>query len=129
MNWNAAGWFGGQVGATLWMLIAGTLAAARDLPMGMAVLLLFAVPNVVGAALWLSRRLSCYASMQILIAITGACSLAAVHVLERANAWLQIQTGGQVSGQSSYLLIGLVFGGLMLMFYLRFGRGGQGPQA
>lgn len=61
MHWNAAGRFGGQVGATLWMLVAGTLAAPRDLPAGMVVVLLFDIPNVVGAALWLSRRHSCYA--------------------------------------------------------------------
>ena len=48
---------------------------------------------------------------------------------ESANAWMRMQTGGQISAQSSYWLIELVFGGLMLMFYFRFGRGGNGPEA
>ncbi len=129
MYWNAGGWFGGQIGATVWMLVAAVLTAMRDLSTGMVVLLLFVVPNVIGLLLWLSRKLSCYASTQILIGVSGVCGLVAVYVLESANAWMQMQTGGQVSAQSSYWIIGLVFGGLMLMFYFRFGRGGNGPEA
>ena len=129
MHWNAGGWFGGQIGATVWMLVAGVLAAVRDLRTGMVVVLLFVIPNVVGLVLWVSRKLSCYASTQILIGVSGVCGLATVYVLERANAWMQIQTGGQVSAHSGSWIIGLVFGGLMLMFYFRFGRGGDGPEA
>ena len=128
MHWNAGGWFGSQIGATVWMLVAAILTTIRDLPTGMAVVALFAIPNIVGVALWVSRIRSCYASTQILIGVSGACGLATVYLLERANMWTQIQTGGQVSAQSSYWIVGLVFGGLMLMFYLRFGRGGKEPE-
>ncbi|MCU7853390.1 MAG: hypothetical protein KZQ80_14400 [Candidatus Thiodiazotropha sp. (ex Monitilora ramsayi)] len=127
MNWNVGGWFGGQVGATAWILVAAVLTAMRDLSIGMVVLLLFLVPNVIGLMLWASRKFSCYASTQIVIGVSGVCGLATVYVLERANAWMQIQTGGQVSAQSSYWIIGLVFGGLMIMFYLLFGRGSKAP--
>jgi len=129
MNWNAGGWFGGQIGATVWMLVAGVLTTIRDLPAGIVVVLLFALPNVVGLSLWRGRKLSCYAATQLLIAVSGICGLATVYVLDRANTWMQIQTGGQVSAQSTYWLIGLVYGGLMLMFYFRFGRGGNGSQS
>ncbi len=128
MNWNVGGWFGGQLGATVWMLIAGILTAIRDLPTGIFVVLLFFIPNVVGVVLWLSRKLSCYASTQLLIGVSGICGLVTVYVLENANAWMQMQTGAQVSAQSSYWIIGLVYGGLILMFYVRFGRVGNGPK-
>lgn len=129
MNWNVGGWFGGQLGATVWILVAGILTAIRDLPTGVFVVLLFAIPNVVGVVLWLSRKLSCYASTQVLIGISGTCGLVTVYALENANAWEQIQTGGQVSAQSSYWIIGLVYSGLMLMFYVGFGRPGNRPEA
>lgn len=129
MNWNVGGWFGGQLGATVWVLVAGLLTAIRDFPTGMFVILLFAIPNVVGVTLWLSRKLSCYASTQLLIGVSGICGLVTVYTLEKANAWMQMQTGGQVSAQSSYWIIGLVYGGLMLLFYLRFGRAGNGSEA
>jgi len=129
MNWNVGGWFGGQLGATVWMLVAGILTAIRDFPIGIFVVLLFAIPNVIGIVLWLSRKLSCYASTQLLIGVSGVCGLVTVYALENANVWIQIQTGGQVSAQSSYWIIGLVYGGLILMFYVRYGRVRNGPKA
>jgi hypothetical protein len=129
MNWNVGGWFGGQLGGTVWMLVAGILTAIRDFPIGMFVVLLFAIPNVIGIVLWLSRKLSCYASTQLLIGVSGVCGLVTVYALENANAWIQIQTGGHVSAQSSYWIIGLVYGGLILMFYVRYGRVRNGPKA
>ena len=39
-QWNAGGWFGGQIGGTAWMLVAGVL--------GLAILVCFLIPNVVG---------------------------------------------------------------------------------
>lgn len=129
MNWNVGGWFGGQLGATVWILVAGLLTAFRDFPTGLYVVLLFAIPNVVGTVLWLSRKLSCYASTQLVIGVSGICGLVTVYTLENANAWMQMQTGGQVSAQSSYWIIGLVYGGLMLLFYFRFGRIGKGSEA
>ncbi|MDH3635246.1 MAG: hypothetical protein OES20_11115 [Gammaproteobacteria bacterium] len=129
MNWNIGGWFGGQLGGTVWIIVAGLLTAVRDFPTGMFVVLLFAIPNAVGTVLWLSRKLSCYASTQLLIGVSGICGLVTVYILENANAWMQMQTGGQVSAQSSYWIIGLVYGGLMLMLHLRFGRSGNKSEA
>ena len=116
----------GSIGATLWMLVAGVLTVIRNIPTGMFVVLLFALPNVIGLLLWHSRRLSCYNSTQLLIAISAICGLLAVYALERANSWTQIQSGGSVSTLSIYWIIAMVFAGLMIMFYLRFGRNEKG---
>lgn len=129
MHWNAGGWFGGQLGATIWILIAGIPTVLRDPTTGLLVIGLFLIPNLIGLALWIGRKLTCYASTQILIAVSGTCGLATVYLLNRANVWMQIQTGSQVSAQSTYWIIGLLFGGVMLSFYLRFGRVGNGPEA
>ena len=128
MNWNVGGWFGGQIGATAWILVAGILTAISDIQTGIFVLLLFTIPNIIGLVLWLSRKLSCYKSTQLLIGVSGVCSLLTVYLLEKAGVWMQIQTGGQVSAQSTYWIIGLVYPGLMLMFYFRFGRNNNGPE-
>ena len=129
MEWNKAGWFGGQLGGTGWLLIAGMLTAIRDLPTGMLVVGLFVISNVVGFVLWKARRMSCYASTQLFIGVSGICGLLAIYLLENANVWTEIQTGAQVSAYSAYWILSLVVGGLMLMFHLRFGRGDQGPEA
>lgn len=122
MNWNAGGWFGGQIGATVWMLVAGVLTAFRHWPAGLLVVALFAIPNALGWYFWRSRRLSCYASSQWLIAVAGSCGLAVVYVLDSVNAWSAIQTSGQVSAEETYWIIALVFSGIMLSYYWRFGR-------
>ena len=129
MNWYASAWFGGQLGATVWMLVAGILTAIRDFPIGLFGVMRVALPNVIGIVLWLSRKFSCYASTQLLIGFSGLCGLLTVNVLENANAWMQIQTGGQVSAQSSYWIIGMVYGGLILLFYVRYGRVKNEPKA
>ena len=75
MNWNIGGWFGGQLGATVWILVAGILTAIRDFPAGALVILLFIIANVVGIVLGKSRALTCYASTQLLIVVSGFCGL------------------------------------------------------
>jgi hypothetical protein len=79
MERNAGGWFGGQIGATVWMFVAGALTAFRDVPTGMVVVLLFAIPNGIDFVLWQNRKLSCYASAQLLIGISGVCGFPTRH--------------------------------------------------
>lgn len=113
----------------MWILVAGILTAIRDFPIGMFVILLFIIPNVIGIVMWQSRVFSCYVSTQLLIGASGLCGLLTVFALENANTWMQIQTGSQVSAQSSYWIISLVYGGLILMFYVLYGRGKNEPKA
>ena len=128
MQWNAGGWFGGQLGGTAWMLVAAILTVLRDPAAGTLVFAIFATPHIVGLALWRRRdRVSCYGATQLLLAIMGACGLLAVYVLERQGNWTSIQSGGTVSASYTYLIITLVVAILMLMFYLRFGRSTNGP--
>lgn len=122
MDWNFWGWFGGQLGSTVWILVAGIFAVVEDLPSGQILFFLFAIPNVIGMGLWRTRVFTCYQSTQLMIALSAACGLAAVYLLDTAHAWERIQYGGQIPVDSTYWIIALVFGGLMIMFHLRFGR-------
>ena len=124
LRWNAGGWFGSQVGATAWIGVAAALTAFQDLRTGLALLALFAVPNVIGLWLWRRRdRTSAYAGTQVLIASAGAAGLGAIAVLDNRALWEEIQRGGTVSAGSTYLIVVLVVAVLMLVTYLRFGRG------
>ncbi|MDA8020363.1 MAG: hypothetical protein MPN21_23235 [Thermoanaerobaculia bacterium] len=106
------------------MLVAGVLTIFRDVPTGLLVVALFAVPNIVGWMLWKTRRFSCYASTQIVIAMAGVFGLLSIYLLTAAGVWYEIQSGPPASPFETYGIIVLVFGGLMVMFYLRFGRRG-----
>lgn len=119
--WNAGGWFGSQLGASLWLLVAALLAAIQAPEVGLKLLLVFLFANTVGYLLWHKRWFSCYASIQALIGLLGLCSLYAIYLLDHAQLWRAIQKGGSISAQSGYYLVAAVTLILMLMFYIRFG--------
>lgn len=122
LEWNAGGWFGGQIGGTAWILVAAALSAFRDISTGLILLAIFAVPNIIGYMFWRRQKYSCYAATQILVGLMGISGLLAVYVLDRGQLWREIQAGGSISAVSAYFIIAIVFAILMLMFYVRFGR-------
>jgi len=69
-GWNAGGWFGAQLGSTLWLLILGIVEIRVDLAAGTVVLLCFALANLWGLALWRRRRrLSAYSGLQCMMVV------------------------------------------------------------
>lgn len=67
-GWNAAGWFGGLLGCTAWLLALSVSLFAEDLAAGALALAGFAVGNLWGIVLWRRRdRLSAYSGLQWLL--------------------------------------------------------------
>ncbi len=54
--WNAGGWFGSQVGGSVWMLFGGLSLLFSDVFSGLACLFGFAIVNSIGCSLWLHRE-------------------------------------------------------------------------
>ena len=93
--WNAGGWFGSQLGSTLWLAISAALLAARSVAVASTVFALFLVVNLVGVVLWHRRyRISIFSALQILLTTFWACSMAAVFVIDRAGLWETLAVGG-----------------------------------
>ena len=122
LEWNAGGWFGGQLGGTTWILVAAALTIAQDTSTGLILLIIILVPNIVGYLLWRTQKLSCYASLQILISLIGVFGLLAIYILERRHLWIEIQMGNSVSAAYTYYMVIFITAILMVVFYLRFGR-------
>ncbi len=122
LEWNAGGWFGGQLGGTAWILVAAALTIAQDTSTGLILLITFFVPNIVGYLLWRTQKLSCYASLQILFSLVGVFGLLAIYILERRHLWNEIQMGNSVSAAYAYYMVIFITAILMVVFYLRFGR-------
>jgi hypothetical protein len=79
-------WFGAQVGSTLWHVrVAWSLGWDAQGEVLYPVLICFAVPNIVGLALWFRRRqLGEWAALRsVLVAIT-VCTFVAMSTLKRA---------------------------------------------
>ena len=122
LEWNAAGWFGGQLGGTAWILVAAALTTARDTSTGFFLLVIFLVPNIIGYSLWRMQKMSYYASLQILLILIGVFGLLAIYVLERRHLWIEIQMSSPVSAAYTYYMIIFITAILMVVFYFRFGR-------
>lgn len=122
LEWNTGGWFGSQLGGTVWILIAAAISSGRDISTGIILLLLFLVPNTIGLILWRQRKLTCYQSLQIVFALSGFFGLLAIYVLDRNNLWLEIQKGGAISKETGYLLLTVTVLVVMAWLHTKFGR-------
>jgi hypothetical protein len=113
-RWNRGGWFGGQIGATLWLVLLGCLLMAQGRVAGAAVLVLGLLPNLVGLLLWRRRhRLSPYPAVQLLLATAGISALVSMLVLLHSGvplSSLQLPSGLWFLG---------IYPGLMFVFHLQ----------
>jgi len=109
-QWSAGGWFGGQLGATIWLLLMGVVMMDRSsVVAGAAVVALGLVVNGFGVWLWRGRASrEPYPAIQMLIAAAGVAALVAT-LLARAV--------GDDSAPPLALL--LIFPALMGLFHLQ----------
>lgn len=118
-QWNAGGWFGGQLGGTLWMLIGGVCLFPVDGTVAGITLGAFAAVNGFGLWLWASRRrLRPHPALQALIGATG---IAALGLFVLWSGLPREGTEAAFGDQARYFNFWwlLIFPGLMLMFFLR----------
>jgi hypothetical protein len=66
-GWTAGGWFGGQLGGTVWLFLLGVVTVPIDLLSGLVAFASFVVGNLWGVALWRRRqRLPAYSGLQLM---------------------------------------------------------------
>ncbi|MCP3985209.1 MAG: hypothetical protein GY723_12540 [bacterium] len=112
-QWNRGGWFGSQLGATLWLILLGGLLLAQSRPVGGLVVLCGLIPNLIGLALWRRRSsVSPYPAIQILIAVCGLGALVAM-------LGLRLFSLSQSSSELSSVWFLLIYPALMLAFHLQ----------
>ena len=77
-QWNAWGWFGGQVGSTLWMLLVAVFSSEASGASRALMTACFLASNIVGVCLWRKRRsISPGAAIQILLLLLFISTAAA----------------------------------------------------
>ena len=103
--WSLGGWFGSQLGSTLWLGILGVLLLWQDAFAGLVTLACCAVANAVGWALWRRReRLNAYRSIQTLLATVGVCALVAIATLDLRGIG-PLPGTGNVQPDTMYLVL------------------------
>lgn len=131
-QWSPHGWFGAQLGATVWMLIAAVVLLPRGTEVTGIAFLCFGVPNLVGFLLYRRRqRIAPYPALQVLILVIGIATTLFVVYLNQAGLVQELDPRLGY-GRWGFFLLPLLFGGLMVLFHwmersaVRKRRGGQG---
>jgi len=120
-QWNV-GWFGLQLGGTLWLLIMALVLVGRSSGTAALVFGCFLIPNLFGTWLWFSRvGLSVYRAARVFLPILGLFSILAVFIADRAGQWTVMGFGGSnnVSATSTYVLILILVAALMILFHVK----------
>lgn len=123
-QWNTGGWFGAQIGSTLWLLLLGAMILNTDTTTGSVLLLLFTLPNLAGWITWRERhRIEPYPAIQALLGMIGLSSLFAVVILDISGYITKIEPGMRNTPKQAYGYL-LIFPVLMVAFHFLNGRNG-----
>ncbi len=117
--WNAGGWFGAQLGGTLWLAISAAVLAPRSAAVAGEVFAFFLAANLVGIVLWRRRsRMSIFPAMQILLAAIWSCGIAAIFFIDRAGLWETLTVGGgnNIPAPRAYAMLTVLVVALGLIF-------------
>lgn len=118
-RWNAAGWFGLQLGSSIWLLIGSIVLLSETMWVGMCWLSGFLVVNGLGLCLWASRhRLRMHLAMQLLLLVVFFLGLGSVAAADLNGRRSRLAIGSTHSRWSTYGAL-LVVPTMMIGFYLR----------
>ena len=120
MRWA---WFGGQLGCSLWMLVAAVIAGLEgSFQSTIYVLGLFAILNGIGLLLWFSRRkLRLRNAVTTLLIASGTLGITTIYILNSAGVWEAIQLSPWVfSAETSYVILAVVH--VVVLLFLGFVR-------
>jgi len=116
-QWNTGGWFGAQIGSTLWLLLLGMILLNKNVIIGSIILLFFILPNMMGWIIWNERhRIEPYPAIQALLGMIGFSSLFAVIILDLSGYITKLEPGMRDSPKQAYWYL-LIFPVLMIAFH------------
>jgi hypothetical protein len=118
-SWNAGGWFGSQLGCTLWLLILGFVLLSKDSLSAWLCVASFVVLNAWGLYLWRCQdQLSAYAGLQRFLLAASVIITLVVVVVNSRGVSEPPTPGALVSTYLPYWVIAAA-PGVMLLFFLR----------
>lgn len=117
-QWNTGGWFGAQLGSTVWLLLIALSLLPKHFEAGVVTLSCFLVTNIFGLILFLNRnRVAPYPAIQWLIGVIGVVSVIFLVYLNRSSLVQEIDPRLGY-GQWGFYLLPVLFGGLMASFHV-----------
>ena len=117
-SWNAGGWFGSQLGCTMWLLILGFLLLSKDFLSAGVCVGGFVILNAWGLYLWRCReQLKAYAGFQRFLAAASLIFALVVAVVNGRGVSELPAPGALVSTYLPYWVIVFAPGLKLLCFW------------
>lgn len=117
-HWNAGGWYGGQIGSSCWILLAGLLLLFKELVLGLILIVCFSLINLFGTMLWTRRdRIAPYPAVQCLILLNGVFAFFTIILVDHLERVSDLDPRYVNMPGWVYAML-LMFPGMMLMFHL-----------
>jgi hypothetical protein len=117
-SWNFGGWFGSQLGSTLWLLLLGVVLLSQDSLVAWLCIVGFVFLNVWGLYLWRSRaHLTTYAGLQRFFSAASLTTALVVVMVNSRGLSTPPPPGTVISTHLPYWVIA-VFPGVMMFFFL-----------
>lgn len=126
---NVWGWFGTQIGFTLWILVCSVILLDHDSLISFVLFCLFIFVNVLGCFLYKTKRLNKLTSMCCSVSIYGISALVSVYVLEVSGNWSIVSNSSDIKPENLYSQITLLTLFLLVLFYFVFKQGDKQRQA
>lgn len=125
--WYPGGWFGAQLGCTLWLFILGGVLRPKDSLASWLCIGSFVVLNAWGLYLWSRRKiLRAYAGLQLFLLGASLVIALIVVVVNSRGLSEPPAAGGWVSTYLPYWVIA-VAPVMMLLFFIKERRARRGP--
>lgn len=116
-HWNLGGWFGGQIGSSCWILLAGLLLMFKNLLLGLVLVVFFILINLLGTMLWNRRnRIAPYPAVQGLILLNGAFAFLTIMMIDHFGRVADLDSRYEGMPGWAYAML-LMFPTLMFSFH------------
>lgn len=117
-QWNGGGWFGGQVGSTCWLLLAGVAFFGQAPALAALLFGCFALANLVGTIIWRNRdKIDPYRGIQALIGVLFVFAAIALVCMDYYG--LLAGLDDRFENARVWYLVLLMYPGLMTMFHFQ----------
>lgn len=118
-SWNKFGWFGGQIGATLWLILISIFLLKPDTIFGLCGLVAGLGLNAWGYSLWKSRdTISAYRAIQLFLFPASIIFAIFIILIRNRESIIALAGPDKIQDAFPYWAIGLV-PAIMLAVYFR----------
>jgi hypothetical protein len=117
-QWSAGGWFGAQIGSSLWILLLGILYLAKSVTIGLCVIFCFLMNQLFCTLLWRRRaKTAPHRAIQLMLLFSGILALVSIILIDSSSGFADLEAVFPSIPLMWYAVL-LIYPLMMSFFYL-----------